>query len=300
MAEVIWPVDATDGLRGPAQASLLQGLDRTHPGAWLSSALARLAGGVTPARFAAAWGLTLEQASAFGQSAGALLVQHAGGSVLLDQNRLDAVRARLRTAVDEWHQQHPESLGMNWTELMGSLDRLDTRRYAGIALASLQAAGALMRHGDRIFRPDHVPAPSAEDEIFRLRVLPLLAERRSRSVHELADMLAMPLGDIRLALDRLALQGYAVAITPQRYLAIAQIEALAAAAVSIADSGGLRAGDFSRATGIGRNLSIDVLEFFDRIRLTRRLGDRRIVIDKQALQRVLRVAPSPVPEVAWS
>ncbi|MFM7568224.1 MAG: selenocysteine-specific translation elongation factor [Betaproteobacteria bacterium] len=298
MAEVVWPVDATDGLRGAAHVTLLQGLNRTHPGAWLSSALARLPGGMAPARFAAAWGLTLDAATACWKSAGAVLLQYDGRGVLFDQNRLDDVRVRLGGAVHAWHQQHPESLGMDWAELMGKLDRLDTRRYASIALSSLQAAGELMRHGDRIFRPDHVPAPSAEDEIFRLRVLPLLTERRSRSVHELADMLAMPLGKVRLALDRLALQGYAVSITPQRYLAIAQIEALAAAAVSMAESGDLRAGDFSRATGIGRNLGIDVLEFFDRIRLTRRLRDRRIVIDNEALQRVLRVAPGPVTEMA--
>jgi selenocysteine-specific elongation factor len=181
---------------------------------------------------------------------------------------------------------------------VGTLKRRDRRHYAAVALSALQAAGALIRHGDRIFSPGHVPLPSAADLSFRLRALPMLAERRSRSIHELIELLGMPLVALRLALDRLALQGYAVAITPQRYLAVPQIEALAAAAISIAATGELRAGDFSRATGIGRNLGIDVLEFFDRIRLTRRVGDRRIVIDAQALGRVLRSDTRPTAEVA--
>jgi selenocysteine-specific elongation factor len=257
-----------------------------------------LPGGIAPERFAAAWALTHAAANDCWLSAGAAMVRQTQVNMLFDQTRLDEIRGMLLTGVETWQKQNPESLGIEWTALVGTLKRRDRRHYAAVALSALQAAGALIRHGDRIFSPGHVPLPSAADLAFRLRALPMLAERRSRSIHELIELLGMPLVALRLALDRLALQGYAVAITPQRYLAVPQIEALAAAAISIAATGELRAGDFSRATGIGRNLGIDVLEFFDRIRLTRRLGDRRIVIDAQALGRVLRSDTRPTAEVA--
>ena len=298
MAEVVWPVDATDGLRRSAQAEWLKGVSLASPASWLASALAQLPGGIAPERFAAAWALTHAAANDRSLSAGAVLVRQTRGSMLFDQVRLDGVRDMLLTGVERWQKQNPESLGIEWSALTGTLERRDRRHYAAVALSALQAEGALIRHGDRIFTPDHVPLASAADLAFRLRALPMLAERRSRSIHELTELLGMPLVELRLALDRLALQGYAVAITPQRYLAVPQIEALAATAISIAATGELRAGDFSRATGIGRNLGIDVLEFFDRIRLTRRLGDRRIVIDAQALGRVLRSDTRPTAEVA--
>ena len=298
MAEVVWPVDATDGLRRSAQAEWLKGVSLASPASWLASALAQLPGGIAPERFAAAWALTHAAANDRSLSAGAVLVRQTRGNMLFDQVRLDGVRDMLLTGVERWQKQNPESLGIEWSALTGTLERRDRRHYAAVALSALQAEGALIRHGDRIFTPDHVPLASAADLAFRLRALPMLAERRSRSIHELIELLGMPLVELRLALDRLALQGYAVAITPQRYLAVPQIEALAATAISIAATGELRAGDFSRATGIGRNLGIDVLEFFDRIRLTRRLGDRRIVIDAQALGRVLRSDTRPTAEVA--
>jgi selenocysteine-specific elongation factor len=298
MAEVVWPVDATDGLRRSAQAEWLKGVSLASPASWLASALARLPGGIAPERFAAAWALTHAAANDYWLSAGAAMVRQTQVNMLFDQTRLDEIRGMLLTGVETWQKQNPESLGIEWTALVGTLKRRDRRHYAAVALSALQAAGALIRHGDRIFSPGHVPLPSAADLAFRLRALPMLAERRSRSIHELIELLGMPLVALRLALDRLALQGYAVAITPQRYLAVPQIEALAAAAISIAATGELRAGDFSRATGIGRNLGIDVLEFFDRIRLTRRVGDRRIVIDAQALGRVLRSDTRPTAEVA--
>ena len=298
MAEVVWPVDATDGLRRSAQAEWLKGVSLASPASWLASALAQLPGGIAPERFAAAWALTHAAANDRSLSAGAVLVRQTRGNMLFDQVRLDGVRDMLLTGVERWQKQNPESLGIEWSALTGTLERRDRRHYAAVALSALQAEGALIRHGDRIFTPDHVPLASAADLAFRLRALPMLAERRSRSIHELTELLGMPLVELRLALDRLALQGYVVAITPQRYLAVPQIEALAATAISIAATGELRAGDFSRATGIGRNLGIDVLEFFDRIRLTRRLGDRRIVIDAQALGRVLRSDTRPTAEVA--
>lgn len=297
-AEVVWPVIAADGLRGPAHAALLRRISRTTPESWLASALAELSDGMAPARFAAAWALTDDAANASWEDAGAVLIRQSVGGLLFDRARLNQVSSTILAAVDAWHQQTPESLGMNWAAVLGTLNRRDSRRYAGVALSALQAAGELTQHGDRIFRPNHIPAPTAEDDTFRLKALPILTERRSRSVHELSELLETPLEEVRSALDRLAMQGYAVAVTPQRFLAVAQIEALAAAATAIAASGELRAGDFSRATGIGRNLGIDVLEFFDRIRFTRRLGNRRIVIDDQALSRAIRSKRSLVPEVA--
>jgi selenocysteine-specific elongation factor len=42
--------------------------------------------------------------------------------------------------------------------------------------------------------------------------------------------------------------------------------------------GTFAAADFNRASGIGRNLTIKVLEYFDRIGTTRRHGDRRTAL----------------------
>jgi selenocysteine-specific elongation factor len=41
--------------------------------------------------------------------------------------------------------------------------------------------------------------------------------------------------------------------------------------------GTLTAAAFRDRSGIGRNVTIEVLEYFDRIRFTRRVGDARII-----------------------
>ena len=59
-----------------------------------------------------------------------------------------------------------------------------------------------------------------------------------------------------------------------------QVDALVATAQRLAEStpDGFSARNFRDAAGIGRNLAIDVLEYFDRCGFTRRYGEvRRIV-----------------------
>ena len=41
---------------------------------------------------------------------------------------------------------------------------------------------------------------------------------------------------------------------------------------------------YKRHLGIGRNLAIELLEFFDRIQLTRRVGNGRILVNPSALE----------------
>ena len=51
-----------------------------------------------------------------------------------------------------------------------------------------------------------------------------------------------------------------------------------ASAYYLARAGGtLTAAAFRDRSGIGRNLAIEVLEYFDRIKFTRRVGDARVI-----------------------
>ena len=44
------------------------------------------------------------------------------------------------------------------------------------------------------------------------------------------------------------------------------------------ENGELTLASFRNVSGIGRNLSIEVLEFFDKVGFTKRLGERRFII----------------------
>jgi selenocysteine-specific elongation factor len=67
-------------------------------------------------------------------------------------------------------------------------------------------------------------------------------------------------------------------VAENRYFLPATLHELGRIAERLAaecSDGTFAASDFNRASGIGRNLTIQVLEYFDRIGTTRRRGDRR-------------------------
>jgi selenocysteine-specific elongation factor len=69
-------------------------------------------------------------------------------------------------------------------------------------------------------------------------------------------------------------------ITPERFLLQEQVAALAASAAAVAQAvggKGFTAAQYRDATGVGRNRTIEILEFFDSIGVTYRNGDLRKV-----------------------
>ena len=90
---------------------------------------------------------------------------------------------------------------------------------------------------------------------------------------------------VAIALDRLASflaraqqLGWVPRVAENRYFPPATLHELERIAAHVATEyadGTFAASDFNRASGIGRNLTIQVLEYFDRIGTTRRKGDRR-------------------------
>ena len=75
--------------------------------------------------------------------------------------------------------------------------------------------------------------------------------------------------------------GEAIRVADNRFLIPEGLAALAHIAEACAreeEDGRFEARGFKQRAGIGRNLAIDVLEFFDRNGLTRRLQDRRMIV----------------------
>ena len=72
--------------------------------------------------------------------------------------------------------------------------------------------------------------------------------------------------------------GLAVRVSDTRFYLPARLLELADEAARLAASGPFTVRDFRDATGVGRNVVIEVLEHFDRKGFTRRAGDTRTVI----------------------
>ena len=147
------------------------------------------------------------------------------------------------------------------------------------ALAELVADGLLVREGLRHRLPGHQPVLSDADRALLDRVASALrpAGLRPPIVGELASTLDLPLPELLAFLGRAARLGLLARVAPNRYYlpeTVGDLLALARTLAAEGVEGSLDAAAFRDRSGIGRNLTVQVLEFLDREGLTRFDGSR--------------------------
>ena len=181
--------------------------------------------------------------------------------------RWDAECARLAQAVRDFHAAHPDSVGPRAADV------------GKPPVPMIEGAG-LLRDGPCLRLPAHRPALSAEDEAMWRTFAPLLEGDGGKPprVHELAAQLAMEPKAVTAFLQRAARTGRVLRVAPNRYFLPQAVEKLVELAVSLDEEcapRGFGAAAYRDRSGLGRNLTIEVLEFLDEAGYTRRAGDLR-------------------------
>src|SRR6185369_16539938 len=187
-----------------------------------------------------------------------------------------AMRESALARLAAWHRDFPQSGAM-------PEDRIAKAPPAVRAMLTEALLGErlVVREGAALRLAGHrVELSSAEAKLWQ-RVEPLLAQGALRppSLAELAATLGEDAGKLEAALARIARQGLAVRVSKTRFYLPAMVRRLEELALEEARaSGAITAAAFRDRSQIGRNLAIEVLEYFDRIKFTRRAGDRHVLL----------------------
>jgi selenocysteine-specific elongation factor len=108
---------------------------------------------------------------------------------------------------------------------------------------------------------------------------------RPPRIRELAEELDYDLKPLEQLLMRVTRMGMLYRVADNRYYLPDTLRQLAEVAEGVAKSaadGTFDVRDYRDATGIGRNVTIQVLEFFDKQGFTRRTGDNRAIHQSSA------------------
>ena len=187
----------------------------------------------------------------------------------------------MTAALARYHAREPERMGPPRDELLHDCAAHGTASVLRAVLDLLVREGSVQRDGACYRLPSHQVQLSSADArtLARLRAHLTPTTLKAPSVSDLAQSMSMDRGDLLAFLKQCERRGHVVRVADNRYFDATALAALAQMAETLAADGGrFDAKGFRDASGIGRNLTIDVLEYFDRKGFTRRVGDERVVV----------------------
>ncbi|WP_343628217.1 selenocysteine-specific translation elongation factor [Roseateles sp.] len=193
--------------------------------------------------------------------------------------------------LERYHQEQPEELGPDlarWRRL--AAPRMAEPLWRAL-VQRMAASGQVAITGAAAHRPEHGVQLSALDERLAQKMTPALmtAGFEGAWARDLAKQTAEPEALVRTTLARLAQRGELFQVVKDLYYAPPAIRDLARIARESAIGGDVTAASFRDRSGLGRKRAIQVLEFFDKVGLLRRVGDAhrlrtdcRLFIDEDA------------------
>ena len=204
------------------------------------------------------------------------------GAMLISPETIERATGDLVRYLRSHHETNPDRLGPGKAELARAAPGLSAE-IAEAVMEDARARGVLVRDGLAWRLPDHRPVLSGTDEAAWSRIEPMLraAGPRPPRLRELAETLALEPAAMDAVLQRLTRFGRLARVAANRYFLPETVVALGALARTMeaeSENGGFTAAEFNKQSEIGRNLTIEVLEYLDSIGVTRRTGDLRHVV----------------------
>lgn len=203
--------------------------------------------------------------------------------VLLAKKYFDQFSNSIVKHLDSCHQRQPQLRGISEPLLSKELEFAGSHLLFHSLLERLTADASIKRSGTLLHLPNHQAALSQEEKEFLEKIRPILKQsgRVPPRTRELVEMTGIPLRPLERILKQTTLSGNLIKVADNRYFLPEIIMELAGFTESLVSEDGDDTGftviQFRDASGIGRNLCIEILEYFDRIGFTRRHDNARFL-----------------------
>lgn len=219
------------------------------------------------------------------------LTPRAAARIAISDTQRERLHSRIVQALGDYHRDTPDEPGPEASRLRRIALATAPAALWHALLDELAQAGQLNRNGPWLHLPGHSVTLDEEEGALAKRLLDHLhaGEYNPPWVRDLAKVEAEPEERIRRLLRTLALQGEAFQVVRDLFYHRERMRELAELAAGLADDkDGVEAARFRDATGLGRKRAIQILEFFDRTGLTRRVRDTHLLRPDSAWLQDLR------------
>ena len=185
--------------------------------------------------------------------------------------------------IDIYHHDHSSKQGISEANLSKAVDFSGSHLLFHAILKKLILDEVLRKTGTLLHLPSHEIELSKDEKEFLAKIRPLLVQAGTipPRTRELADITGISLKTLERILKEITVSGSLIKIAENRHFLPETIMELAELTEQLAEENsnpeGFSVIQFRDVSHIGRNLCIEILEYFDRIGFTRRDGNTRHV-----------------------
>ncbi len=207
------------------------------------------------------------------------------GDYIADIKTAGSIKARLTEVVREFHGANPSEPGIREEELIKRAISQERARAGqrdagllGALIDQLVEGGTLKREGRTIALSSYRPALSGADSKVEAAIRALFAAPFAQPSTDDFRKLPFARGDIDRVFNYLLRSAEIVRLKEGSFISKGAIDAARERlVVHMGEKGSIKASEFRDLLGCGRKLAIEILEYFDRERLTLRQGDLRVL-----------------------
>lgn len=199
-----------------------------------------------------------------------------GDALLIAPAEVAALEARILDGLAQFHARAPDEAGPElWRLKRIVAPEMEDRLWSRL-VETLAGDGRLRQRGRSLHLPGHSVELSAAEQALAAPLLASLREGRFDPpwVRDLMRQHALPEAEVRRLLLKLSKTGEISQLVPDLFYHPAPLAELAQLVATLPE---VQASSFRDATGLGRKRAIQILEFFDRVGYTRRVGNVHLI-----------------------
>ena len=214
--------------------------------------------------------------------------QYCQGSVRVEDRAISKLQLQkhgedILTTMKTWHSENPNETGITLPSLAKTLG-IKHRPLLRVLLDALISSGKLNNRVGNYALPGAQASLTENEDTIWLRVKEILLRDDTKPpvTHEIAKELEIAPKELEKVLIRCTKIGYVVRPVFNRFLLPEALEKLRKTLLdTVNENNEITVKQYRDATGIGRNLSIEILEYFDNHGITQRRGDVRKLLKQE-------------------
>jgi selenocysteine-specific elongation factor len=199
--------------------------------------------------------------------------------VFLSSEAFENLKSSLMGALESYLRDNPLKEGIGKEELRTRLPKRSDHRFFGPVLTSLEKEGKVTVERELVKMQGYKTSAGGDRSVIHKRIESALngGGYEPPSVRELCDSLRLGEKEILDHLNLLARENLAVKIRSDLFYSPSALSEIREKLVSrLKEKGEINPSEFRELTGLSRKFMIPLLEYFDREKVTIRVGDKRV------------------------